>query len=37
MPAHTMSHFTVRTKDVAATEAFYTEKGEPGAAALRTG
>src|SRR5215470_4788331 len=25
MPAHTMSHFTVLTKDVAATEAFYTE------------
>jgi catechol 2,3-dioxygenase-like lactoylglutathione lyase family enzyme len=25
MPAHTMSHFTVLTKDVAATEAFYSE------------
>ena len=25
MPAHTMSHFTILTKDVAATEAFYAE------------
>jgi catechol 2,3-dioxygenase-like lactoylglutathione lyase family enzyme len=25
MPAHTMSHFTILTKDVAATEAFYGE------------
>src|SRR6195256_4386898 len=25
MPAHTMSHFTVLTRDVAATEAFYGE------------
>ena len=25
MPAHTMSHFTVLTKDVAATQAFYGE------------
>jgi catechol 2,3-dioxygenase-like lactoylglutathione lyase family enzyme len=25
MPAHTMSHFTILTKDVTATEAFYAE------------
>ena len=25
MPAHTMSHFTILTRDVAATEAFYAE------------
>jgi catechol 2,3-dioxygenase-like lactoylglutathione lyase family enzyme len=25
MPAHTMSHFTILTKDVAGTEAFYAE------------
>src|ERR1700741_3076440 len=25
MPAHTMTHFTIRTKNVAATEAFYAE------------
>ena len=25
MPAHTMSHFTILTKDVAATETFYAE------------